>query len=179
LVESLIIIDSSGLCLYSAPLAVKAQYDPDLISGFIIAQQKSFKQFFGENTNVLKLQKRQILFQGVDLRDRNLLIAITHEIDNRKEEKIARTILEGIVATLKTRKDRILGEPASVVTDKIQNELEKIVEKTLKGIRCPFFLQGFLAVKNHCQKTNSATDDRPCDFNYAVKKCERYNLKEE
>ena len=168
-------MDSSGLCLYSAPLAAKERYDPDLISGFMTAQQKSFKQFYGESTKILTLQKRQILLQNVDLKDRNMLIAIAHDIENPKEAKTSKTLLEALVAGLKSRKDRILREPASVVTDAIQHELELIVNKTLKSFRCPFFTKGFLASKDQCERTNSPTGGRPCDFHYAVKECDRYN----
>jgi hypothetical protein len=175
MIESLYIVDSSGLCLYSTPLAAKERYDPDLISGFMIAQQKSFKQFFGESTKVLKLQKRQILLQNLDLKDRNMLIAIAHEIGNEKEEKSSRAIIESLVIGLKSKKDRILKEPASVVTDGIRRELEAIVNKTLKSTKCVFFVKGFLAAKDQCERTNSASDNRPCDFYYAVNQCERYS----
>jgi hypothetical protein len=177
-IESLYIMDSSGLCFYSAPLAAKEHYDPDLISGFMVAQQKSFRQFFGESTKVLSLQKRQILLQSVDLKDRNLLIAIAHEIGNPKEEKISRGIIESLVTGLKSRKDKIFQGPESSATYTIRQELGAIVDKTLKSIRCIFFIKGFLAVKDECERTNSPTGNRPCDFYYAVKKCERYTVRE-
>jgi hypothetical protein len=175
MIESLYIMDSSGLCLYSTPLAAKERYDPDLISGFMTAQQKSFKRFYGESTRILTLQKRQILLQNVDIKDRNMLIAIAHEIGNPKEEKTSKTLLEGLVTGLKSRKDRILKEPPSIVTDVIHHELELIVDRTLKSIRCVFFTKGFLASKDQCERTNSPTDGRPCDFYYAVRQCERYS----
>jgi hypothetical protein len=175
MIESIYIVDSSGLCLYYTPLAAKERYDPDLISGFMIAQQKSFKQFFGESTKVLKLQKRQILLQNVDLKDRNTLIAIAHEIGNEKEEKCSRAIIAALVTGLKNRNDQILKEPASVVTDEIRRELEAIVNKTLKATKCAFFVRGFFVAKDQCERTNSPTGNRPCDFYYAVNQCERYN----
>jgi hypothetical protein len=175
MIESLYIMDSSGLCLYSAPLAAKERYDPDLISGFMIAQQRSFKQLYGESTRILTLQKKQIILQNVDLKDRNMLIAIANDIGNPKEAKTTKTLLEFLVADLKNRKDRILKEPSSVVTDTIHHELELIVNKALKGVRCPFFAKGFLASKDQCERTSSSTDGRPCDFCYAVKECDRYN----
>jgi hypothetical protein len=103
------------------------------------------------------------------------LIAIAHQIGNEKEEKCSRTIIESLVTSLKTKKDRILKEPASVVTDAIHSEVEAIVNKTLKDTKCVFFVKGFLAIKDRCERTNSPTGNRPCDFYYAVNQCERYN----
>lgn len=164
--------------MYSAPLAAKERYDPDLISGFMVAQQKSFKQLFGESTSVLTLQKRQILLQSVNLKDRSLLIAIAHELGNPKEEKFSKAILEGLITTLKNKKDKILREPPSAVTETVRRELDKIVSRTLEDIPCLYFVKGVFLSRSRCERTNSLTEGRPCDFNYAVKECDRYNAKE-
>ncbi|WXG47372.1 MAG: hypothetical protein WED05_12050 [Candidatus Atabeyarchaeum deiterrae] len=177
MIESLYIVDSSGICLYSAPLSSAKQVGSDMICGFIVAQNQYFQEAFGESTKKFTLEKKEILIQTVDLKSRNVLLALSYNLGDKREESFAKTILDGLSRSLKG-KEQIFKNLPGISTKELDEELSKILEKTLKNILCLYLVKGFLGITNHCRKTDTPiTDDRPCDFNYAVFHCDRYNLK--
>lgn len=175
MIESLYIVDPSGLCLFSAPLGPTKNFDADLVCGFITAQNQYFKDAFGESTSKFTLEKKEILIQTVDLKGKNVLLAIAHAVGNKKEEKFSKTILDNLAKTLKS-KEKVFMNITDGLTRASKEELGKIVEKALKSIPCLFLVKGFLGITDHCEKIDGPiTDGRPCDFDYAVKQCDYYS----
>ncbi len=174
MIESLYIVDSSGLCLFSSPLGPSKSSDPDLVCGFITAQNQYFKDAFGENTSKFTLEKKEIIMQNVDLKGRSLLLAIAYAIEDKKEEKFSKVILANLAKALKN-KESALTIIIEGLTKTLKEELGQVVEKTLSSILCPYLVKGFLGITDHCDKIDAPIrDGRPCDFNYAVKLCEYY-----
>jgi hypothetical protein len=177
LIESLYIVDSSGLCLFSAPLVPMKQFEPNLVCGFIVAQQHYFRDAFGEDTKKFTLEKKEILIQTVDLKSRGILLAIAHALGNEKEEKFSKIILDNLAKGLKS-KEKVFRSLSDGVTQSFEEEIAELVKKTLKSIPCLYLVKGFLGITDHCDKIDAPiTDGRPCDFDYAVKQCEYYSAK--
>jgi hypothetical protein len=173
MIESLYIVDSAGICLLFSPLMQVQTLNPDLTGGFIMAQQDGFRQTLGEAPRRLTLEKREFLIQRVESKKKNLLIAIAYGLRKEKEERYARTVLETLADRLKkSRFFERYTEGAAKVPDE---ELEEAVADTLKSIPCPLLVRGLLGITNHCQRIDAPiTDNRSCDFNYAVNKCQHY-----
>jgi hypothetical protein len=173
MIESLYIVDSAGICLLSAPLMHGTALNPDLTSGFIVAEHNGFRQTLGEAPRKLTLEKREFLIQRVESKKKNLLIAIAYAIGKEKEKRYAKIVLEKLAERLKkSRFFERYTEGAAKVPDE---ELEKAVVDTLKGIPCPLLVRGLLGITNHCQRVDApVTDNRPCDFSYAVNECRHY-----
>nr|MDO8135607.1 hypothetical protein [Candidatus Njordarchaeum guaymaensis] len=177
MIESLYIVDSSGLCLFSSPLVPLKQFEPNLVCGFIVAQHHCFQDAFGEETRRFTLEKKEILIQNVDLKDRNVLLAIAHTIGSEKEEKFSRIILDSLTKAFKNN-EKIFRNLSEGVTKDFEEEMAELVKKTLKAVPCLHIVKGFLGITDHCDKIDAPiTDGRPCDFDYAVSQCEYYSAK--
>jgi hypothetical protein len=173
MIESLYIVDSAGICLLSAPLMPVKLLNPELTGGFIVAEHHGFREALGEAPRKLTLEKREFLIQRVESKKKSLLIAIAYALGKEKEERFAKIVLERLARRLKRSNffERYT-EGAAKVPDK---ELEEAVVDTLKGIPCPRLVKGLLGITNHCQKIDAPiTDNRSCDFNYAVSECQHY-----
>nr|MDO8100801.1 hypothetical protein [Candidatus Njordarchaeota archaeon] len=177
MIESLYVVDSSGLCLFSSPRIAVKQFEPNLVCGFIVAQHHLFQDAFGEETRKFTLEKKEILIQNIDLKDRNILLAIAHTIGDEREEKSSKIILDSLTKAFKN-KEKIFRNLSGGVTRDFEEEISELVEKTLKAIPCLYLVKGFLGITDHCDKIDAPiTDGRPCDFDYAVKRCEYYSAK--
>jgi hypothetical protein len=174
MIESLYIVDSSGLCLFSEPLGPTKSFDPDLVCGFITAQNQYFKDAFGESTSKFTLEKKEIIIRTVDLKSRSLLIALAYAVDDKTEEAYSKVLVNNLAKALRAKESvlRIIVEgPAKTLKD----ELSQVVEKTFSSIFCLYFVKGFLGITDHCNKVDlPITDGRPCHFQYAVKECNYY-----
>jgi hypothetical protein len=147
--------------------------NPDLTGGFIVAEHNGFRETLGEAPTRLTLQKREFLIQRVESKKKNLLIAIAFALGSEKEERFAKIVLRNLSERLKKSRffDRYT-EGAAKVPDE---ELEEAVTNTLKSVPCPLLVRGLLGITNHCQKIDAPiTDNRSCDFDYAVNKCQLY-----
>jgi hypothetical protein len=174
MIESLYILDSSGLCLLASPLVPMKRFEPNLVSGFIAAQYQYFQDAFGEQTRRFMLEKKEVMIQSTDLKESKILLAIAHTIGNNKEEKFSKIILDNLVKAFKT-KEEIFAGLSDGVTKSFAEELSRLVYETLEAIPCLYLVKGFLGITNHCDKIDSPiTDSRPCDFQFAVTKCEYY-----
>jgi hypothetical protein len=174
MIESLYIVDSSGLCLFSEPLGSTKSVEPDLVCGFITAQNQYFKDAFGESTSKFTLEKKEIMIQTVDLKSRSLLLALSYAVGDKKEEAYCKVLVNSLSKALRSREGvlRIIAEgPAKTLVD----ELAQVVEKTFSSILCLYFVKGFLGITDHCNKADvPITDGRPCHFCYAVTECNYY-----
>jgi hypothetical protein len=174
MIESLYIVDSSGLCLFSSPLGSSKILEPNLLCGFITAQNQYFKAAFGENTSKFTLEKKEIILQMVNFENRSLLLAISYTVDDKKEEKFSKIILNNLAKALRS-KQVALTIMIEGSTETLGEELGKIVEGTMSSIPCLYLVKGFLGITDHCNKVDAPiTDGRPCDFNYAVRQCNYY-----
>jgi hypothetical protein len=174
MIESLYIVDSSGLCLFSEPLGSARSIEPDLVCGFITAQNQYFKDAFGESTSKFTLERKEIMIQTVELGSRSLLLALAYAAGDKKEEAYSKVLVNSLAKALRTREGilRIIAEgPAKTM----RNELGQTVEKTLSNILCLYLVKGFLGITDHCDKADvPITDGRPCHFCYAVNECNYY-----
>jgi len=176
LIESLYIIDSAGICLISAPLMPVKLLNPELTGGFIVAEHLGFREAIGESPRKLSLEKREFLIRRVESRKKMVLIAIGYAIGEKKDERFAEAVLEGLAERIKKSnffKRYIEGE--AKVPDE---DLQDAVSDTLKEIPCPRLVRGLLGVTNHCQKIGAPImDNRPCNLKYAVDECQHYTGK--
>jgi hypothetical protein len=174
MIESLYIVDSSGLCLFSESLGTAKSIDPDLVCGFITAQNQYFKDAFGEATSKFTLEKKEIIIQTVDLKSRSLLLALAYTVDDKTEANYSKVLINSLAKALRTKESvlRIIAEgPAST----LKAELGQTVEKTFTSTLCLYFVKGFLGITDHCNKADlPITDGRPCHFNYAIRECNYY-----
>jgi len=174
MIESLYVVDSSGLCLFSESLGAAKSIDPDLVCGFITAQNQYFKDAFGETTSKFTLEKKEIIIQTVDLKSRSLLLALAYAVDDKQEANYCKVLVNSLAKALRTKESvlRIIAEgPATT----LKAELGQMVEKTFSSTPCLYFVKGFLGLTDHCNKADlPITDGRPCHFYYAVKECNYY-----
>jgi hypothetical protein len=177
MIESLYIIDSSGLCLYSSPLMPMKQFEPNLVCGFIVAQHHYFQDTFGEETRRLMLEKKEILIQTVDTKDKKIILAIAHAIGDEREEKFSKIILDNLAKVIKS-KEKVFSKVSDGITQDFEKDVAEIVTKTLRAIPCLYLVKGFMGITDHCNKIDAPiTDGRPCDLIYAVNQCEYYSAK--
>jgi hypothetical protein len=173
MIGSLYIVDSSGICLLFAPLMHTKKPNSDLTGGLIVAEDLAFQELLGEAPRKLTLEKREFLIRRVESKKKNVLIAIACALGKEKEERFANIVLERLAERLKKSKffDRYTAGAATVPDP----ELEEAVADTLKGIPCPGLVRGLMGITNYCQKMDAPiTDNRSCDYNYAVNECRHY-----
>ena len=174
MIESLYVVDSSGLCLFSSTLTRAKEPEPDLVCGFIVAQFQYFRDAYGEETRKFTLEKKQILIQTYEADGKTIILAITHALENEREEKFSAVILDRLVKALKP-KEGIFRDIEAGVPKSLQGGIAEIVDDVLKRTSCLYLVKGFMGITDHCDKVDAPTGGRPCDFNYAVKQCEFYS----
>lgn len=174
LIQSLFIVDSSGVCLFSLPLASGKQFEANLLSGFIVAEYECFRDAFGEETRRLSLERKEILIRNIGFRTRKLLLVIVHALNSEKEDGYSAVLLDHLAKALK-KKGQVVGRLPKGVADESDTGLGEIVEDTLKSLPCPYLVKGFMGITNHCQKVDSPIkSNQTCDFAYATRQCRRY-----
>jgi hypothetical protein len=174
LIQSLYIVDSSGVCLFSLPLASVKQFEPNLLSGFIVAECECFRYAFGEDTKRLSLERREILIRNVGLKTRDLLLVIVHALNSEKENGYTEVLLDHLSKALR-KKGHVVRRLPKGVADESDTAFKEIVESTLKSIPCPHLVKGFMGITDHCQKVDSPIkSNQSCDFAYATRLCQYY-----
>lgn len=174
MIESLYIVDSSGLRLFSSPLSGAKQPESDLISGFIVAQFQYFRDAYGEETKKFTLEKKEILIQTYDAEGKTIILAITYESGNEREEKFSALVLDRLAKAIKPKQDIFRGIDGGVPKE-LQGGIAEIVEDVLRRTACLYLVKGFMGITDHCDKVDAPTGGRPCDFSYAVRQCEFYS----
>ena len=173
MIESLYIIDSSGICLLSAPLMPTRVLNPELTGGFMLAEHLGFRQALGEAPRKLTLEKRGFLIRRVESKKKNLLIAIAYILSEKKGERLAETVLESLAKRLK--KGKFFGRYTEGEAKIPNEELEEAVADTLERIPCPYLIRGLMGITNHCRVIDAPiTDSRQCNLGYAVNECQQY-----
>jgi hypothetical protein len=173
-IESLYVVDSSGLCLFSSTLTGAKQSESDLVCGFIVAQFQYFRDAYGEETKKFTLEKKEIRIQTYEADNQTIILAITYALGNEREEKFSALILDKLAKALKPKED-ILASIKEGVPKALEGGIAEIVDDVFKKTACLYLVKGFMGITDHCDKVDAPTGGRPCDFNYAVKQCEFYS----
>jgi hypothetical protein len=174
LIESLYVVDSSGLCLYSSTLIRSKAPEPDLVCGFIVAQFQYFRDAYGEETRKFTLEKKEMLIQTYEADGKTIILAMTYQLGNEREEKFSSVILNKLAKALKPR-EGLFRDIDKGVPRVLQGGIAEIVDDVMKGTACLYLVKGFMGITDHCDKVDAPTGGRPCDFNYATKQCEFYS----
>lgn len=176
MIESLYVLDSSGLCLYSSTLIRLKQPEPDLICGFIVAQFQYYRDAYGEDTKKFTLERKEIQIQTVEVQSNTIILAVEYSLGNDKEEKFSAALLDRLTRELKS-KEEIFGVLGEAVPKALTGGIAEIVDDVLRRIPCLYLVKGFMGLGDHCNKIDAPTGGRPCDFSYAARECEYYSSK--
>lgn len=174
LIDSLYIVDSSGVCLFSLPLSSAKQFEPNLLSGFLVAEYECLRDAYGEDAKRLSLERKEILIHKVPLKTRNLLLVIVHTSNGEKEDGYSEVLLDHLAEALK-KEARVVKRLPSGVADESDTGLDRVVEKTLKSLPCPYAARGIMGIKHYCRNDDSPIKNHLlCDFSFATRECTRY-----
>jgi hypothetical protein len=163
--------------MYFLPLSSAKQFEPNPMSGFLVAEYECFRDAFGEETRRLSLERKEILIRKVAMKERNLLLVVVHALNSDKEDSYLEALLDRLSDALKKEGGIVKRLPKGVADESCAG-IEEIVKQTLKSLRCPYLVKGLMGIKHHCQKDDSAIKSYPqCDFAYATQLCQSYKQK--